>query len=104
MTQGLTKMPKEHSRWISNPGWQDQEDRWEKTMPELSPENKYELSQELVDREFQAWAAAGTKAKGNRTPCSVPCKFQAGGQEQQATKTAEVGCIQVTKNAFKSYF
>ena len=29
-------------------------------MPELSPENKYELSQELVDREFQAWAAAGT--------------------------------------------
>ena len=48
-------------------------------MPELSPENKYELSQELVDREFQAWAAAGTKAKGHRTPCSVPCKFQAGG-------------------------
>lgn len=49
-------------------------------MPELRPENKYEFSQELVEREFQAWAAAGTRQKGHRIPSNVPCRIlQAGG-------------------------
>lgn len=73
-------------------------------MPGLSPENKYELSQDLVERRVSDMGSSKNKAKGHRTPCSVPCKFQAGGQEQQATKTAEVGCTQVTKDVLKPYF
>jgi len=39
-------------------------------MPELHPENKYELSQKLLDREFQAWAAAGKRAQ-NTMQCAL---------------------------------